>query len=413
MTETSEPRHTFSRARWAVPAVIAVAVAGAYVAPPLLASAGSSGLPGISPEQLVTAVANASPTPLSGTVVYTSHLGLPELPLGEAGVADPIALLSGSSTMRVWTDGTERSRVALLGEVSEYSVVRDGSQAWTYSSSTNAVVHYALSPKDAERYAQLGADAREHRAPAVAGDLPTPDAAARGALAQVSAFSTVSLDSETTIAGRAADQLVVTPTSTTTLVARIVVAVDAATSTPLRVQVWSTQDAATPALQIGFTDVTFATPDAAVLAFSQPAGAKAKDVVVALPEQSSTPAVAPLDGTLPKGAQITGTGWDTIVQLSGVDVAGLIAGNPSALTTVPGAGPTIGSQSAQDLIQQFAPSDGSTHAPGLDKSALYNQLTTVVPEGRMLTSTLLSILVTNDGRVLIGSVPPETLRAMA
>ena len=26
---------------------------------------------------------------------------------------------------------------------------------------------------------------------------------------------------------------------------------------------------------------------------------------------------------------------------------------------------------------------------------------------------LLSILVTNDGRVLVGSVPPETLRAMA
>jgi hypothetical protein len=50
---------------------------------------------------------------------------------------------------------------------------------------------------------------------------------------------------------------------------------------------------------------------------------------------------------------------------------------------------------------------------GLDNAALFEQLTTEVPEGRLLSSTLLSILMTDDGRVLVGAVPADTLRAMA
>ena len=71
-------------------------------------------------------MAGAEPSPLSGTVVYTARLGLPALPFGDVGGANPVALLGGSSTMRVWSDGGERSRVALLGATSEYSVVQDG-----------------------------------------------------------------------------------------------------------------------------------------------------------------------------------------------------------------------------------------------------------------------------------------------
>jgi hypothetical protein len=51
--------------------------------------------------------------------------------------------------------------------------------------------------------------------------------------------------------------------------------------------------------------------------------------------------------------------------------------------------------------------------PDLDTTALYDQLTTEVPEGRLLSSSLLSVLVTTDGRVLVGAVPAETLRGMA
>jgi outer membrane lipoprotein-sorting protein len=378
------PRLSSTRARWAVPAVVAVAVAAAFLTPPLFASADESKLPTRTPDQLVTAVAKAGPTPLSGTVVYTARLGLPEIPFGKVTGADPVALLSGSSTMRVWSDGGERSRVALLGATSEFSAVRDGAQAWTYSSTNDKVVHYALSAADTARYDALRAQVRSGTGPAIAGNLPTPAEAADAALGHAGEFSTVTAGKQTTVAGRAAYQLVITPKVAGSLVDRIVVAIDGQTSTPVRVQTWSTQDVQKPALEIGFTDLSFATPDDAVLTFSPPAG-----------------------------ATVTGTGWESVVTLTGVDVAALIAGDPAALATVPGAKPTIGSTSAQGLIEEFAPKDGSGAMPSLDTSALYDQLTTAVPEGRLLSSTLLSVLVTKDGRVLVGSVSADTLRAMA
>ncbi|MCL3862458.1 hypothetical protein [Actinotalea sp. K2] len=407
------PRRSALRSRWTAPVAVAAVVAGAFLAPPLIASAGPADLPDVTPEQLLAAVAEAEPLPMSGTVVYTARLGLPEIPFAEVSGADPIALLGGSSTLRVWTDGTERSRVALLGSTSEYSVVRDGAEAWTYSSAEDAVVHYSLDEADQARYDALATDLRSGNVPELAGELPTPQEAARLALARAEEFSIVSLDAHTTVAGRDAYQVVVTPRTSATLVSRIVVAVDAETSTPLRVQTWSVQDTTTPALEIGFTDITLATPSDAILAFSAPAGASLKEVVVPLPDAPD--GAEAHDGSLPDGLTITGSGWETVAQWVGLDVAALVAGDPAALTGLPGAERTIGSESAQELIEEFMPSDGSGH-PGamtLDTTALYDQLTVEVPEGLLLSSTLLNVLVTNDGRVLVGSVPAETLRGMA
>jgi outer membrane lipoprotein-sorting protein len=411
----NEPRRTLNlspRARWGVPVVAAVAVGLAFAAPPLFASADDEGLPSVSPEELAAQVAAAEPSPLSGTVVYTARLGLPEIPLGAVSGADPVNLLGGSSTMRVWSDGGERSRVSLLGPTSEYSVVQDGPEAWTYSSTDDAVVHYSLSDADAARFEAMVALAEAGELP-VQSDLPTPQEAGRQAVDLAQQSSTVTLDSQTEVAGRAAYQLVVTPTSTTTLVGRIVVAVDAETSTPLRVQVWSSTDVKAPALELGFTDVSFTTPADSVLAFSAPAGSSTRDVVVPLPEPP-TQAPATPDEELPEGATVTGTGWDTVVQASGLDVAALLAGDPAAAAALPGIDKTFGSQGAEDLYSEFVPEDGSGSPMGdLDTTALYDTLTKAVPEGRLLTSALLSVLVTDDGRVLVGAVPGSTLQALA
>lgn len=404
------PRRSLSpRVRWTVPLVTAAAVGLAFAAPPLLASADSSGLPTISPEQLAAQVAAAPEQPLSGTVVYTARLGLPSLPFTDAGGANPVSLLSGSSTMRMWTDGAERSRVALLGDVSEYSVVRDGPQAWTYSSSDDSVVHYSLDAAGKARY-----DAKPSTGGvSVSGDLPTPAVAGREAVTEAKKYSDVTLDAQTKVAGRDAYQLVVTPKSQTTLVGRIVVAVDAKTSTPLRLQVWSRANIQTPALELGFTDVSFGTPADSVLTFSTPPGASTKDVVVPLPEQ---PAQAPTTpDALPDGVTVSGSGWDTVVQASGVDVPALLASRPTAATSLPGANRQFDSKGAQQLYDKFAAGKGSAGASlgSLDPSTVYNQLTKTVPEGHLLTSALLSALVTNDGRVLVGAVPGETLQALA
>ncbi|GIG35185.1 hypothetical protein [Cellulomonas pakistanensis] len=416
MADNETPRRTLSaRGRWAVPGVVAVAVAAA-VGVPALASADSAGPPDVTPAELLTRVAEAEPTPVQGTVVYTARLGLPELPAEMTG-ADPLNLLGGSSTLRVWSDGAERSRVSLLGATSEYSVVHHGPEAWTYSSTDDAVTHYTLDPEDVARYRALAE--RVEAAPSAGADLPTPADAAAQVLAHAEEDADVTVDRPTTVAGRDAYQLVVSPTDDATLVSRVVVAVDAETAQPLRVQAWSTSDGEAPSLEVGFTDVAFTAPDASVLDFSAPAGATTEEVVVPLPEVPADVAAGTVPddpaGALPEGVAVTGSGWSTVVTLSDVDVAGLVGGDAASLATVPGAERVLGSEEAQDLVQQFVPSDsdGTPGKPSLDTTALYDQLTTEVPEGRLLSSTLLSVLITDDGRVLVGSVPADALRAAA
>ncbi|MCG2802954.1 MAG: hypothetical protein L6311_12775 [Cellulomonas sp.] len=402
--------------RWAVPGLALALVAAAFAARPVLASADSADLPTITADQLVANVAGAAAQPLSGTVVYTANLGLPDVSalasaMGEGMTkADPINLLSGSSTLRVWTDADHRSRVSLLGTTSEYSVVHDGTQAWSYSSSDQSVVHYTLSATDADRLAQAEQKAADGTVP-VPTDLPTPAKAASDLLAQVEQFSTVSLDAPTMIAGRSAYQLVVTPTSHTTLISRVVIAVDAATWNPLRVQVWSTQDTAAPALELGFTDVTFATPSDTVLSFSTPAGATVKEVTVPLPTDAQlTERPTGHDG--PGALTTSGSGWDTVVTLTGVPTSALMSGAlaSGSLASAPLAAATAGSttDSSGALADQF----GSAGA-GADPQALYNALTTKVDGGRLLSSSLVSVLVLDDGRVLAGAVPAATLTTAA
>ncbi|MGN8245917.1 LolA family protein [Cellulomonas soli] len=410
---SSRPRTLSTRARWAVPAVVAVGVAAAFAAPPLLATADDDLQPPADPAELIATVLAAEPTPLSGTVVYTARLGLPELPISEMTGADPINLLSGSSTLRLWTDGADRSRVSLLGTASEYSVVRDGPEAWTYSSADDESVHYSLDAAGLAAYQAAEQQMTDALDPTVTGDLPTPQEAATQILERASEHSTVTLGESVRIAGQAAHQLVITPDDAGTLVAKVVVAVDARTSVPLRVQAWGVSDGSAPSLELGFTDVSYAAPADAVLTYSAPAGATTREVVVPLPEHTDAPAVGTTTG-LPEGVAVAGEGWSTIVTASDVDVAGLLAGDPTSNPAGRTLEKSFGSDSAQDLIGEFMPSDeDGGHSMELDTTALYDQLTTAVPEGRLLSSTLLSILVTDDGRVLVGSVPADALRAAA
>lgn len=402
------------RARWAVPVVVGAVVAGAFAAPALVASADAD-LPELTPAELLANVAGAEPVALSGTVVHTARLGLPDLPLEELQGASPLDLLGGSSTIRVWSDGEDRSRLALLGDLSEFSVVRDGAEAWTYSSRDDEAVHYTVAPEDLAAYEELDEAAREGAAPEVAGDLPTPEQAADALVAYAALSTDVSVGTATEVAGRDAYQLGLVPRTDGTLVERVLVAVDAETFTPLRVQVWSTKDAQTPALEIGFTDVSFATPDDAVFDFSAPAGASTSEVEVPLPDPADHPSPGADELTrAPEGVAVTGTGWETVVTVEGVDVAGLLAGDPASATALPGVERSLGSAGAQDLYGELVGEDGQgPGVPEIDATALYEQLTEEVPEGRLLSSALLSVLVTDDGRVLVGSVPAEVLRDLA
>ncbi|WP_402466394.1 LolA family protein [Isoptericola aurantiacus] len=402
------PRRLSPRARWTVPAVVAGVVAAAFAVPAAVGAVAGDDLPAVTADELVDRVANAEPVPVSGTVVYTARLGLPDVTVSELQGVGPLDLLGGSTTMRVWSDGAESSRAALLGDVSEYSVVRSGAEAWTYSSADDEAVHYVVAPEDQERYDEL---ADQAAGPDVGGDVPTPSEVADLALAQARIVTDVTTTDPVEVAGRTAYQVELTPQTDGTLVDRIRVAVDAETFVPLRSQVWSVQDTETPALEVGFTDVSFDAPDESVFDFSAPAGAEVREVEVPLPEPGTTGPPSSSAFGEDAGVAVSGTGWETVVELTDVDVEAILG------ATAEGRLPegSTGSSGADDLLREFTDSeDGELPGmPELDTQALYEQLTTPVDGGRLLTSALLSVLVTDDGRVLAGSVPPESLEELA
>src|SRR5215469_10047261 len=128
------------RARWAIPGGALVAV-GAVMAGALISTAQASpALPSRTPAQLLAAVAGRSgpPPPLTGTVVESAVLGLPQLP----GMDDPTSvasLLAGSHTVRIWYADASHFRLAVPGNLSESDLVVSGKTAWLWQSTSNSV----------------------------------------------------------------------------------------------------------------------------------------------------------------------------------------------------------------------------------------------------------------------------------
>ena len=349
------------RSRWTIPAAGATAVAAALVISPMVADASPS-LPPRTAAELLASTTAAADHPFSGTVVETARLGLPDLPMGGAGSTSLSAtsLVTGSHTARVWYAGPGRSRIALVGDLAESDVIRNGTDAWTWSSATNTAQHLTLPSETA-------------KTPAATGDV-TPTQAAAKALAAIDPTTTVTVEGTASIAGRSAYELVLTPRDAGSLVAQVRLAIDSVTSTPLRVEVFA-RGAGKPAFETAFTSITFATPDPAVFAFSPPRGAKVTE---------QTMGAAPAPGARPDAAKdaaqptVVGTGWTSVAVIKGVDLSA--AGGNAQLSTL------------LRSAKQVSGSYGS---------------------GRVVTTALVSALLLDDGRLLVGAVTPAVLEQAA
>ncbi len=361
---------------WLVPTA-AVVLIGGSVAASASASSRTPDLAERSPADLLAAIAVTDVTALSGTIRTEADLGFPQLPTmgGATAASDPQAvltrLLAGDNTIRVWVDGEAESfRAALVDDFSELEVVGDGSEVWTYSSSEGVATRYELPTGD-------GPGDRTSDLQDVTPQDVTPQAMAAKALESIDETTEVTVGAPQIVAGRDAYTLVVEPRTTATLVESIEIAVDADTSVPLQVQVLA-RGQENPAFSTGFTAVDFTTPEADIFDFTPPAGA---DVVEGDLFTPPTEGADRSEGPEFTGKpEVLGSGWATIVEL------------PSQS---PGA-------------------DGQDSAPGESDdadtaAALLDQLTEPVEGGRAVSTSLLSILFTDDGRVLVGSVPVDAL----
>ena len=138
-------------------------------------------------------------------------------------------------------------------------MIADGDTAWLWQSTANTVTQYALPAHGS--------------VPPPATPALTPQQAAQQVLAAVGPTTTVSVDSNVTVAGQAAYELVLAPKDSRSLVGQVQIAVDGRNGVPLRLQVYA-RGASTPAFQVGYTAIQFVTPAPAELTFTPPPGAK-------------------------------------------------------------------------------------------------------------------------------------------
>jgi hypothetical protein len=359
------------RARWVVPGGVLAAV-GAVMAGALISTAQASpALPHRTPAQLLAAVAGRTgPLPaLTGTVVESASFGLPQLP-GTDNPTSVESLLTGSHTVRVWYANSRHFRLAVPGAMSETDLIVNG---------------------------------RTAPAPAMA---LTPQQAARQALAAVGPSTRVTVQSNVTVAGEAAYQLVLAPKTSSSLVGQVRIAVDGARDVPLRVQIFA-RGATSPAFQVGYTSVSFVAPAASNFDFTPPRGAKvSKDTLGSSDWSGHARSTMRRSEAAPT---VMGKDWLTVAVLPAAALSGLhgsVSGASSAASSA--------------ALSASGSSPGSPGGGSGENSALFGALMGSASHvhgawgsGRLLHSSLLSVLITDNGRILAGAVTPSVLYADA
>jgi outer membrane lipoprotein-sorting protein len=333
-------------------------------------------------------VNDTSVSAFSGAVTQSADVGLPDLgaargmsetmqksaadkvPAGNQSLSASGALstamefLSGSHDFRVFVNGTDQSRVQLQDRMAEKNLVRNGDEVWLYDSKVNEATHLTIS-------AELAATAKE-KAAAFESKLPTevstPDEIARSILKNLDPSTTISVGTDSRVAGRSVYELVLTPKSVDTLVASVSIAVDSETGFPLQITILADGQNA-PAMKVGYTSIDLSAPNANVFDFVPPANATVIDQVLpALPEAASGPN-GPISN---EHAVVTGAGWSSILAV---------------------------------------PASPETSAFVTNRAL--EQLTEQVDGGRAVSTSLLTVFLTADGRIFAGAVPLSALQAAA
>jgi outer membrane lipoprotein-sorting protein len=401
---TGTPRRL---SRW-IPAIAApIAIGIGVVLVPMQANAAVD-LPDLTPEELLELAASSEVDALSGTIEQKSELGLPDLSGltgamgggtpggsgddgprgGDAASAtdldDLVSLVTGTHTARVFLDGSN-ARLQVLDPLAERNVYLSDGGAWIYDSRAGAATHVtvdeaALDALEADAEARAE-DARAQLEAELGAPLPTPDEVLDQALARLDETTEVSVGTDARVAGREVYELVLEPRDADTLVGEIRVAIDGDTGVALAASV-TARDAAEPAFSVAFTDVSFEPPEASVFDFTPPEGTEVTEHELPVPTaaeleqwKAEAEAGAQRDGERMPHPIVHDEGWSAVVELP------------------------AGEAAAEGL--------------GAEASAMLDTLTERVDGGRILQTSLVTVLLTDDGRVLAGAVPADHLLDVA
>lgn len=398
------------------------------------ASAAVPSLPPRTATQLLASVAQAAhrqPGPYTATIQQTANLGLPQLSAVTQPGATP-SLTSGTQSIDIWYANPQHVRIAVPVQGGESDARLDGRTLWLWNSQNQTATKVTLPASGTgtgvhQANGAVGASGPPTGAPMT---TPlTPQAAASQLLRAIGPSTVVGVQSPVYVANRAAYELSLTPKSSQSLVGRVLVAIDASRSIPLRVEVYG-RGSAGLVYSLGFTALQFGTPAAASFSFTPPPGATVTTKAVPANPGSLLPGFGGADGWtgyLPRTPQPSAsTGKPTVIGSDWLSVAATPA-NPEVAAAVQQLLADRASGTSSNVGGFFGSS--ASAAPGSSASSqsavpvgpylapLQALLLASKPvsgnwgHGRLLQTALVSVLVTSKGQVLAGAVSPSVLYA--
>lgn len=417
-----------SMKRWAPALAVSTVIAAGSFAIPLQASAVD--LPDLTPAQVMLLM-DKEIKGFSGTIVKTSDLGLPALEMSSmmnedmvkemeekmpAGFEDfipnlieqnaitqAVELISGTHKIRVYASEVGM-RVQVLDRMSQRDLIVNKDEMWAYdaknATATNLkfadyVSEFEGNVSEADKTkleADLKASLAEYAAKAQL-DISNPEAVADYLMEMIGESTVISVGKEHRMAGRTAYQLIANPKASNSLIESVVVSVDSETGMALDVKVYSVEQA-TPAFQVGFESISFETPDASLFSFTAPAGTTIQNLELpteleaelkALKKEYEAKAFSEADfaakkaeleakyADQPKPERI-GEGWESVIYL-----------------------PAMPKEVPMQMLE----------------NELFADLLNQVPGGKVFSTPLANVLITDSGKVYAGAVTIEFLQQVA
>ena len=405
--------------RWAPAAVVASLIAAGTIVLPMQANAVN--LPDLTPQQVMLLM-DGEIQGFSGTIVKTSQLGLPPLQLSSMMnedmikemeeklpegfgefiptlieqnlITQAVELIAGTHKVRVYAS-TEGTRVQILDTMSQRDFIVNKDEFWFYDSRKATAItgtfNRQIDQSDFDQ-AQVNAKAKlAEYAASIQLDISNPEAVANYLMEKIGETTTVSVGKDHRVAGRTAYQLIAQPNAANSLIQSVVISVDSETGMALDVKVYSVEQEE-PAMHVGFESISFEIPAASTFSFTPPAGTtvetfespadleaelerlKAEGSSMTEEEKLAYKAELELKYADQAKPEVIGEGWESVMYLS-----------------------AIPSEVPMELLE----------------NELFADLMTTVSGGKVFSTPVMNVLITDSGEVYAGAVTIAFLQEVA
>ena len=386
--------------RWAPAAVVASLITAGTIVLPMQANAVD--LPDLTPQQVMLLM-DGQIEGFSGTIVKTSELGLPPIQLSSMMdediikemeeklpegfedfvptlieqnlITQAVELISGTHKIRVYASA-EGTRVQILDPMKQRDLIVNKDEFWFYDSrkatAITGTLDMEINQADVDK-AEADAEAKlAEYAASIQLDISNPEAVANYLMERIGESTTVSVGKDHMVAGRTTYQLIAQPNAANSLIESVVISVDSETGMALDVKVYSVEQEE-PAMHVGFESISFDIPAASTFSFTPPAGTTVEtfETPEGLEDGLKAERGDKSDQAKP---EVIGEGWESVMYLS-----------------------AIPSEVPMDLLE----------------NELFADLMTTVSGGKVFSTPVLNVLITDSGEVFAGAVTIAFLQEVA